>query len=56
MVDLSCAALRASVETWPGSHLPAVAVESSSDTYLIVYFPTLPFTALRASFAPLIAD
>jgi len=31
IVFLSCAALRASVETWPASHLPAVAVESSSD-------------------------
>ncbi len=56
MVDLSCAALRALVETWPGSHLPAAAVASSSETYLIVYLPTLPPASSRASFSPLTTD
>ncbi len=56
MVVLSCAALRALDEVAPGSHLPAAAVESSSDTYLMVKLPTLPPTASSASFSPLITD
>src|SRR4051794_35420367 len=53
IVDLSLAALRAFVDVWPGSHLPAWAVESSSDLYWTVYLPTFPLTCLSASFAPL---
>ncbi len=53
MVDASCAALRASDEVWPGSHLPAAAVASSRLTYLIVNFPTLPPASSSASFSPL---
>src|SRR5919201_264032 len=53
MVEASCAALRASDEVWPGSHLPAAAVESSRLTYLIVKVPTFPPASCSASFSPL---
>jgi len=43
--ESSCAALRAFADVWPASHLPAAAVASSSDTYLIVKSPALlPFS------------
>ena len=52
MVVSSWAALRALAEVAPGSHWPAWAVESSSDSYLIVNFPILPPRCFSASFMP----
>ena len=52
----SCATLRALADVCPASHLPAAAVASSSDTYLIVKSPHLPPFCLSASFSPLITS
>src|SRR3954452_431228 len=56
MVDLSCAALRASPEVAPGSPLPAAAVASSSFLKLIVYLPALPPAFSRARVSPLLTE
>jgi len=52
-VALFWAPSRALDETLPASHLPADGVESSSDTYLIVYLPALLPAACSAIFSPL---
>ena len=51
MVDLSLTALRAFCCVCPSSAEPGFwAVESSSETYLILYLPTLPPALLSARF------
>ena len=48
----SCATLRALAFVWPASHLPAAAVESSSDVYVMAHSPALLPRCLSASFSP----
>ena len=54
MVDGSWTACRAFCAVLPSSAVPGFwAVESSSETYLSLYLPTLPPDWEKASFSPL---
>ena len=44
--------MRAFCAVWPGSQLPAWAVESSSDVYLIMKAPALPPACDTANWMP----